>query len=90
MLGRGNAEGKVRRGAVRRDEVWRGEGTHAASREMVGGEVFETLTVSRAELAERPEVLKEVQQLFAQSKVKIVDIHRERDRLTIVFRRVTP
>ncbi len=50
--------------------------------------VFETYTLSRSQLIEWPSILGQIRALVEQSEIKIVDIKRHEDRLTIIFRRL--
>ncbi|MCL6442785.1 MAG: hypothetical protein K6T83_04885 [Alicyclobacillus sp.] len=51
--------------------------------------VFETFTVSRSELMDRPSVLSKIKSLLDRTDIKVVDVKRNHDELTIVFRRLS-
>jgi hypothetical protein len=50
--------------------------------------VFERVTLLRDDLIRWPAVLRELKSMVETSKIRIVDIRREDDRLTIVYRKL--
>jgi hypothetical protein len=50
--------------------------------------VFETYTLYRSEFIDRRAMYAEIKSLVEKSEIKIVDIKRDKDHLTIVFRRL--
>lgn len=50
--------------------------------------VFERVTLLRDDLVRWPAVLSDLKSMVETSKIRIVDIRREDDRLTIVYRKL--
>lgn len=50
--------------------------------------IFESLTVSRDDFAEKSPIFTQMKSLIDAANVKIVHIKRNRDHLTIIFRKI--
>jgi hypothetical protein len=55
---------------------------------LTGLDTFEVITLSRTDLIEWPEILRELEKRILKSEIKVVDIRRRKDCLTIVLRKL--